>query len=60
MSHKSEYEGKSDRALKLKEQGLTMAQIAERLNVRSVNVASMLNRARERREKAAAWGRAEA
>lgn len=34
MSHKSEYDGKGDRALALHEKGLTPTQIAERLNVR--------------------------
>jgi transcriptional regulator len=43
---------KADRALKLHEQGLTRAQLAERLCVNPKNMTGMLQRARQRREKA--------
>jgi DNA-binding transcriptional regulator LsrR (DeoR family) len=42
---------KADRALKLYEQGLTRAQLAERLCVNPKNMTGMLQRARQRREK---------
>lgn len=40
---------KADRALVLKEQGLTRAEISERLGVKPTNVGGMLLRARHRR-----------
>jgi DNA-binding transcriptional regulator LsrR (DeoR family) len=40
---------KADRALKLYEQGLTRAQLAERLSVNPKNMTGMLQRARQRR-----------
>jgi orotate phosphoribosyltransferase-like protein len=43
---------KADRALKLHEQGLTRAQLAERLCVSPENMTGMLQRAKQRREKA--------
>ena len=43
---------KADRALQLLEQGLTRAQLAERLCVNPKNMTGMLQRARQRREKA--------
>jgi DNA-binding transcriptional regulator LsrR (DeoR family) len=43
---------KADRALKLYEQGVTRAQLAERLCVNPKNMTGMLQRARQRREKA--------
>ena len=43
---------KGDRALVLREQGLGRAEIAERLGVKPVNVAGMIQRARQRRENA--------
>jgi DNA-binding transcriptional regulator LsrR (DeoR family) len=43
---------KADRALQLHEQGLTRAQLAERLCVNPKNMTGMLQRARQRREKA--------
>jgi DNA-binding transcriptional regulator LsrR (DeoR family) len=50
MSHKSDYDGKGDRALVLfEQQHLSRSEIAERLGVKPVNVAGMLQRARERR-----------
>jgi transcriptional regulator len=52
MSHKSDYDGKGDKALKLIEQGLKRAQIAERLGVAPKNVPGMIQRARQRRERA--------
>jgi DNA-binding transcriptional regulator LsrR (DeoR family) len=42
---------KADRALKLHEQGLTRAQIAERLCVKPNSVKGMLERAKQRRSK---------
>jgi orotate phosphoribosyltransferase-like protein len=42
---------KADRALKLHEQGLTHAQIAERLCVKPDSVRGMLDRAKQRRAK---------
>lgn len=42
---------KGDRALVLHEQGLGRGEIAERLGVKPTNVAGMLQRARQRREK---------
>ena len=42
---------KADRALKLHEQGLTRAQIAERLCVKPDSVKGMLDRAKQRRAK---------
>jgi hypothetical protein len=42
---------KADRALKLHEQGLTRAQIAERLCVKPDSVRGMLDRAKQRRAK---------
>jgi orotate phosphoribosyltransferase-like protein len=42
---------KADRALKLHEQGLTSAQIAERLCVKRDSVRGMLDRAKQRRAK---------
>lgn len=44
---------KGNRALILHEQGLSRAAIAERLGVKPANVSGMLQRARQRREKAA-------
>jgi len=43
---------KADRALKLYEQGLTRAQLAERLSVNPKNITGMLQRAKQRRQKA--------
>ena len=43
---------KADRALQLHEQGLTRAQLAELLCVNPKNMTGMLQRARQRREKA--------
>lgn len=43
---------KSDRALELHDKGLSRGDIAERLGVRPTNVAGMLQRAKQRREKA--------
>jgi DNA-binding transcriptional regulator LsrR (DeoR family) len=43
---------KADRALQLHEQGLTRAQLAERLCVNPKNMTGMLQRARQRRQKA--------
>jgi transcriptional regulator len=43
---------KADRALKLHEQGLTRAQLAERLCVKPQNISGMLQRAKHRRDKA--------
>jgi hypothetical protein len=43
---------KADRALKLHEQGLTRAQLAERLCVNPKNMTGMLQRAKQRRKKA--------
>jgi DNA-binding transcriptional regulator LsrR (DeoR family) len=45
---------KADRALKLHEQGLTRAQIAERLCVKPGSITGMLERARQRRAKTVA------
>lgn len=46
---------KADKALKLREQhNLPHAAIAERLGVRPANIAGMIQRAKERREKARA------
>jgi orotate phosphoribosyltransferase-like protein len=42
---------KADRALKLHEQGLTRAQIAERLCVKPDSVRGMVHRAKQRRAK---------
>jgi DNA-binding transcriptional regulator LsrR (DeoR family) len=42
---------KTDRALELYERGIRQAVIAERLGVRPTHVGSMLQRARQRREK---------
>jgi orotate phosphoribosyltransferase-like protein len=42
---------KADRALKLQEQGLTHAQIAERLCVKPDSVKGMIDRAKQRRAK---------
>jgi orotate phosphoribosyltransferase-like protein len=42
---------KADRALKLQEQGLTRAQIAERLCVKPDSVKGMIDRAKQRRAK---------
>jgi DNA-binding transcriptional regulator LsrR (DeoR family) len=43
---------KADRALKLHEQGLTRAQLAERLGLKPQNINGMLQRAKHRRDKA--------
>lgn len=43
---------KSDKALVLHDAGLVRSAIAERLGVKPCNVAGMIQRARERREKA--------
>jgi hypothetical protein len=43
---------KADRALKLLEQGLSRAQLAERLCVKPQNINGMLQRAKRRRDKA--------
>jgi DNA-binding transcriptional regulator LsrR (DeoR family) len=43
---------KADRALELFEKGIKPAVIAERLGVRPTHVGGMLQRARQRREKA--------
>ena len=43
---------KADRALQLHEQGLTRAQLAERLCVNPKNMTGMLQRAKQRRKKA--------
>lgn len=43
---------KADKALKLRDQGLSRAAIAERLGVTPANVPGMIQRAKERREKA--------
>jgi DNA-binding transcriptional regulator LsrR (DeoR family) len=42
---------KADRALKLHEEGLTRAQLAERLCVKPQNINGMLQRAKHRRDK---------
>jgi Mn-dependent DtxR family transcriptional regulator len=47
---------KADRALVLHEQGLTSAQLAERLCVKPDSVKGMLDRAKQRRAKMAAVG----
>lgn len=49
---KPEAFGKSERALELYEKGIRPAVIAERLGVRPSHVSGMLQRARQRREKA--------
>lgn len=51
MTHRSEYDGKGDRALKLSESGLKPSVIGERLGVSPAHVAGMIQRARQRREK---------
>jgi DNA-binding transcriptional regulator LsrR (DeoR family) len=43
---------KADRALTLHEQGLTRAQLAERLGLKPQNINGMLQRAKHRRDKA--------
>lgn len=43
---------KADRALVLHDQGLKPVQIAERLGVSRTNIGGMLQRAKQRREKA--------
>jgi DNA-binding transcriptional regulator LsrR (DeoR family) len=43
---------KADRALQLHEEGLTRAQLAERLCVNPKNLTGMLQRAKQRRERA--------
>jgi orotate phosphoribosyltransferase-like protein len=43
---------KADRALELHDKGLSRGEIAERLGVRPTNVAGMLQRAKQRRERA--------
>lgn len=45
---------KADRALVLHEQGLGRSEIAERLGVKPANINGMIQRAKQRREKAAA------
>jgi DNA-binding transcriptional regulator LsrR (DeoR family) len=47
---------KADRALQLHEQGLTRAQLAERLCVNPKNMTGMLQRARQRRREKAGGG----
>lgn len=47
---------KADRALKLHEQGLTRAQLAERLCVNPENINGMLQRAKRRRDEAGRGG----
>lgn len=49
MSHKVEHEGRAERALQLREQGLSYADIAERLGVKQRSVGGMLERAKRRR-----------
>lgn len=44
---------KADRALVLHDQGLCRSEIAERLGVKPANVSGMLQRAKQRRERAA-------
>lgn len=51
---------KADRALKLLEQGIPRAAIAERLCVRPANIGGMLQRARERWERLAKLGEVQA
>ena len=46
-------EGKAERALELHERGLKPAQIAERLGTKPGHVGGMIQRARQRRERAA-------
>ena len=53
VSERQERLAKGDKALKLHEQGLPRSLIAERLGVNPHNVAGMLQRARQRREKLA-------
>lgn len=50
--YRSYGQSKADRALELYERGLTPAVIAERLGTSQSHVQGMLQRARERREKA--------
>ena len=42
---------KGDKALALREQGLSRGEIAERLGIRPANVGGMLQRAKQRRER---------
>lgn len=44
---------KADKALVLRDQGLSRGEIAERLGVKPANIAGMLQRAKQRRERAA-------
>ena len=50
--HRQHQAHKADRALKLFEQGIRQAMIAERLGVSPSRISRMLQRARQRREKA--------
>ena len=50
--HRQHQADKADRALKLYEQGIRQGVIAERLGVDPARVSGMLQRARQRREKA--------
>jgi DNA-binding transcriptional regulator LsrR (DeoR family) len=52
MTPEKDATAKADRALKLHEQGLTRAQLAERLCVKPQNINGMLQRAKHRRDKA--------
>ncbi|MGA2997848.1 hypothetical protein [Bradyrhizobium sp.] len=52
MTPEKDAAAKADRALKLHEQGLTRAQLAERLCVKPQNITGMLQRAKHRRDKA--------
>ena len=52
MAPEKDAAAKADRALKLHEQGLTRAQLAERLCVKPQNINGMLQRAKHRRDKA--------
>jgi DNA-binding transcriptional regulator LsrR (DeoR family) len=52
MTPEKDAAAKADRALKLHEQGLTRAQLAERLCVKPQNINGMLQRAKHRRDKA--------
>jgi len=52
MTPEKDAAAKADRALMLHEQGLSRAQLAERLCVKPQNITGMLQRAKHRRDKA--------